>query len=75
MIYIYKRTAEGLQKVEKIEKGCWINVVNPTNEDLGNLHVELNIPMQFLTDPIDIDERARIEVEGNILLTIQDSVL
>ncbi len=70
MIYIYKRTAEGLQKVEKIEKGCWINVVNPTNEDLGNLHVELNIPMQFLTDPIDIDERARIEVEGNILLTI-----
>jgi magnesium transporter len=70
MIYIFKRTASGLQKVEKIEKGCWINVVNPTNEELGNLHVDLNIPMEFLTDPTDIDERARIEVEGNILLTI-----
>ena len=70
MIYIFKRTATGLEQVDKIEKGCWINVVNPTNQDLGNLHVDLNIPIQFLTDPTDIDEMARIEVEGNMLLTI-----
>ncbi|MEG1749205.1 MAG: magnesium transporter CorA family protein [Tannerellaceae bacterium] len=49
---------------------CWVNVETPTTEDIRYLIDELNVPESFLTDIADVDERPRIEYEGNWLLTI-----
>jgi len=70
MITIYKTTPDGLQKIHTFEKDCWINIVNPTKDELDRITQELHIPLDFLTDPLDIDERARIESEDNVILSV-----
>lgn len=48
----------------------WINVECPTTDDIQFLTHEFQVPESFLSDIADIDERPRIEYEGNWLLTI-----
>ena len=55
---------------DKIERHCLINVINPEKDELEKLTGEMLIPSDFLTDPLDIDERARIETEDGFLLIV-----
>lgn len=55
---------------DKIERHCLINVISPEKDELKKLADELLIPSDFLTDPLDIDERARIETEDGFLLIV-----
>jgi magnesium transporter len=55
---------------DKIERHCLINVISPEKGELEKLAYELHIPFDFLTDPLDIDERARIETEDGFLLIV-----
>ena len=72
MITIYKTTAEGLGQIAEYESGCWIHVVNPTHEEVERLVSWFNIPSDFLTDPLDVDERARVErEEGSTLILLR----
>jgi magnesium transporter len=59
-------------KIEKIEKGCWINISAPTEEELSYLEKSLNILPNFLRDPLDEEEKPRIDVEDNQTLLIVD---
>lgn len=70
MIKILKWSGNRLISVDKIERHCLINVVNPEKEQLERMAAEMIIPSDFLTDPLDIDERARIEVEDGVLLIV-----
>jgi len=70
MINIFKITKDGLKEVSEIEKDCLINIISPTTEELEKLSNKINIPLYLLTDPLDIDERARVEKEENYILTI-----
>jgi magnesium transporter len=70
MMTIWKQTSNGLTQIEKFEKNCWIDVVNPTNSEIDALRKEHNIPEDLLTDIQDVDERSRVEVEGRWLLII-----
>jgi magnesium transporter len=70
MIKIFKTTKDGLEEIREIEKNCWVNFSNPTNGELGELLEKLNIPLNFLTDPLDVDERARSEMEDKCVLII-----
>jgi magnesium transporter len=70
MIKILKTTKDGLGEIRETEKNCWVNFSNPTNGELVELSEKLNIPLNFLTDPLDVDERARIEMEDKCVLII-----
>lgn len=71
MIEIYKKANGGLVKLDAPESDCWINVYPPfTNEDLEELSKELEIPLDFLTDSIDLEERSRHEYEDNVKLLV-----
>jgi len=70
MITIYKTTLEGLREIQTFEKDCWVNIINPTKDELERITKELHVPLDFLTDPLDIDERARIESEDNVILSV-----
>ena len=53
------------------EPGTWINVVPPLKqEEFAQLSRMLNIPADFLTDSIDIDERSRYEVEHGVKMIV-----
>ncbi|MDD1718736.1 MAG: magnesium transporter CorA family protein [Methanoregulaceae archaeon] len=72
MITIYKSTADGLEIRGEYEPGCWVNVVNPGSQELEDLSRRFGIPSDFLTDPLDLDERARIErEESNTLILLR----
>jgi len=70
MINIFKTTKDGLEEISEFENGSWVNVSNPTNEELEELSQKLNVPLDFLTDPLDIDERARVETENKCILIV-----
>jgi len=54
------------------ENGSWLNVIDPTSEEIEKLSQKLNIPPGFLADPLDINERPRIEVgKKNTLILIR----
>jgi magnesium transporter len=70
MITIYKGGTEGLERIATYESGAWVNVVNPTPREIEELVSWFNIPSDFLTDPLDVDERARIEREEGCILIL-----
>ena len=53
------------------ESGAWVNVSPPLKqEEFTRLSGELEIPLDFLTDSLDIDERTRFEEEDNVRLIV-----
>ena len=71
MIEIFKKRGDELVKLEHAEAGCWINVYPPFNhETLERLSEGYDIPLDFLTDSLDIDERSRFEYEDGIKLVV-----
>ena len=69
MIKIYK-TFGGFTGIEAPEKGCWINVVNPSLEEIQQLSVKYKLPGDLINDILDIDERSRVEFEDDWTLVI-----
>lgn len=70
MIKILRWAEDRFTPTDKIEKHCLINVISPEKSELEKLSGEMLIPLDFLTDPLDIDERARIEIEDGVLLIV-----
>ncbi|HUU62034.1 MAG TPA: magnesium transporter CorA family protein [Acidimicrobiia bacterium] len=69
MITILKAERGGLTTLSQPEAGCWINVVAPTADEVADLRV-MGIPADYLSYPLDPDERARSERENGDLLII-----
>lgn len=61
-------------EVNKLERGTWINMVSPTEEEITYICNELNIKEDFIRYPLDYEEKARIDVEeeDNTILFIVD---
>lgn len=70
MITIFKTTQHGLKEIIDFEQYIWINVSKPTQEELQKLVEKLEIPLDFLTDPLDPNETSRVEVENNFTLIV-----
>jgi magnesium transporter len=70
VITIYKSTSEGLLTVDDFVAGSWVHVSNPSNQELALLVERFGVPLDFLTDPLDPDERARIETEDGARLIV-----
>ncbi len=69
MITIYKNTETGLISLPEAVDGCWLNVIDPTAEEMNCLQM-LGIPQDYITYPLDLDERPRTERENGDLLII-----
>ncbi len=74
MVKIYNTDIETnkFSEVHKIEKGCWINIVNPTQEDIAKTCEAINIDDEFMKYALDFEEKARIDIEDDITLFIVD---
>ncbi|WP_338448125.1 magnesium transporter CorA family protein [Niallia oryzisoli] len=71
MLNIYLSNAQGaLREIENIENGCWIHVIAPTEQEIRDLSIQLDVPCEFLKDPLDEEERSRIEKDGDNILII-----
>ncbi|MBD5380146.1 MAG: magnesium transporter CorA family protein [Bacteroides sp.] len=66
----YLRCDKGFSKISEWTPGCWINVEEPTTEELEALKSKLGVPEDFLNDISDIDERPRVERNDGWICTI-----
>ncbi len=74
MIRYYQLTKSRLEILEENRPGSWVNISPPYSlEELEALSEKLNIPIDFLTDSLDIDERSRYEYEEGALLIVINS--
>lgn len=69
MIKIFK-TFGGYVEISKAEKACWINVTQPTSEEIHRLTDEFKLPSDLIQDILDSDERPRVEFEEEWTLVI-----
>ena len=74
MMKIYRTADEqGLvREVTKLERGCWINLVNPTLQEINTLCNSIGVIEDFIRYPLDQEERARIDVEDEQTLILID---
>ncbi|CAN5323841.1 magnesium transporter CorA family protein [soil metagenome] len=71
MVEIFKKTGDELIRIEQAEPGCWINIYPPFNhENLEDISNTYNIPLDFLIDSLDINERSRYEYEDDVKLIV-----
>jgi magnesium transporter len=70
MIEVFRTTSRGLERVTEITPGCWANAVSPTPDEVAWLQTFLEAPKDFITYPLDPDERARTEREDGATLIV-----
>ncbi|NJN25282.1 MAG: magnesium transporter CorA family protein [Cyclobacteriaceae bacterium] len=69
MIKIFK-TFGGYSEINEVEKGCWINVTQPTAEEVYLLTEKFSVPEDLVRDTLDTDERPRLEFDYDWTLVI-----
>lgn len=79
MIKCYKSiTEEETVEVDKIEKGVWVNMYNPTEKEIRQVCSEAKIKDDFIKYALDNEEKARIDIDEDdkaILFIIDTPVI
>ena len=71
MIQYFSNIDQKTIQVDEVQRGAWINVSPPLKqEEFNRLSEQLKVPLDFLTDSLDIDERSRFEEEDNVRLIV-----
>lgn len=71
MIQYFKIIEHQTIEIDKPEAGSWVNVLPPLRtEEFTELSGSLDIPIDFLKDSLDIDERSRYEIDDNVKLIV-----
>ncbi len=76
MLRIYNTNMETnkLEEIKEFKKGSWINLVNPSENEIKRVCESINIQEDFIRDALDYEEKARIDTEedDNTILFVID---
>lgn len=74
MYKVMMSTSTGLDEydIRQLEKGCWIDVIAPTEEELDQIAQATHIYKEYLTAPLDKEEKSRTELDEDQLLVVID---
>ena len=80
MLKIYKTDMEtnNFKEITEFEKGSWINLVNPSEEEIKKVCDNLKIQDDFIRAALDNEEKARIDMEeddGTILFIVDVPIM
>ena len=71
MVYYYTFEGKTVVKVDSLEEARWVHLCPPFEEKEIELYANaFDIPVDFITDSLDIDERSRYEVEDDAKLIL-----
>lgn len=71
MLRFLTKSEGRLKELADAETGCWINIYPPfSQEELEEVALRFDVPLDFLTDSLDIDERSRYEREEEVKLIV-----
>lgn len=76
MLKIYNTNIETdkLEEIKEFQKGAWINLINPSENEIKKVCESIQIQEDFIRDALDYEEKARIDQEedDNTTLFIVD---
>ena len=80
MIKVYNSdlVTNELKVIKNFEKGSWINMINPTDDEIKKVCKELRINEDFIRYSLDYEEKARIDYEeddGTILFIVDVPII
>ncbi|NML40444.1 magnesium transporter CorA family protein [Chitinophaga sp. G-6-1-13] len=71
MIQYFKNIDSKTVAIQAPENDAWVNITPPLKQaEFEQLSEALDIPLDFLTDSLDIDEKSRYELENNVKLIV-----
>jgi magnesium transporter len=71
VIQYFKNINHQTVAIDTPDNGAWVNILPPLKlEEFTELSEDLDIPLDFLTDSLDIDERTRFEADDNVKLIV-----
>ncbi len=74
MINIYTTdTNKKFKELKNLQKGCWIDIINPTNDEIKEISLKTNTDLDLLMKLTDDEELPRIEVGDNASLIVVDT--
>ncbi|MBP3635914.1 MAG: magnesium transporter CorA family protein [Bacilli bacterium] len=74
MIRIYKSNKDSMiEKMDDIEKNCWIDLVSPTKEEIEEVSTKTGIDKDLIIKMLDEEEMPRVEIEENSTLIVVDT--
>ena len=73
-IYNTNMETNKLEEIKEFRKGSWINLVNPSENEIKRVCESINIQEDFIRDALDYEEKARIDEEedDNTILFVID---
>ena len=74
MVNMYKTNKKDncLEEVTDFKKGIWINMENPSKEEIERVCENVKINETFIRYCLDYEEQARIDIEDDVILVIID---
>jgi magnesium transporter len=74
MLQILKSENDLLRDLDpgNFEKGAWINLMDPSSEELNIVKKLVDMPLDVLTAALDEEESARMEIENEYILVLID---
>jgi magnesium transporter len=71
LIQLFKNIEGVTTTVDNPENGTWVNILPPfKQEEFTDIADKLDVPIEFLQDSLDIDERPRFEVADNVKMIV-----
>ncbi len=72
MLNFYKTQDGRLTQADRLEPGCWVSLVMPSEEELVQVRDALGIEDEYLRAALDEEETSRLEVDDGQTLIIAD---
>ncbi len=73
MLQVFRSVETGIENLEQIESGAWINLIQPTERELDSiLEIYPELDPISLKAALDEEERARIEIDNGTTLILVD---
>ena len=72
MLNIYKTIDGKMTKLDRVEDGCWVNLIYPSEDELNTVAATLSVEPAFLRAALDEEETSRIDTEDGQTLIIID---
>lgn len=72
LLQIFKTAGGKLNDVDTFEEGAWINLTNPTHQEISRLCYTFSLEPDYIRAALDEEERARIEYDDGKTLIVVD---
>lgn len=70
MINYYISEDNCVKTIDAAQNGCWISLINPSEEELKPISKRYDIHMDSLKAALDTDERSRIEIDNTYTMIL-----